>query len=1092
MKGIDTMDFQIKEIKINEMHNPIGLDEKKPLFSWVLTADGTMKQKASQILVGTTPMGSDCWDSGIIHSDRSINIPYGGAALEAETRYYVTVRVWDMEDRKQEGQAFFETGLYNPGIEAWEGAKWIGAPEYYVASDTISVFVIESVIRFDQGFRAGIVFGANDYRLLDREKNESLIAGENYMRYVLDVSEIPAKIDIYRVGYAADDSADRPIASVPVVDVETGEPVITEANRSDPHKLTVEVLGNTAYAYVDDIKVDQLEVFVHGITMKVGRQLNPLGFNDITTFPRLNDIGYYVGASCKVHFDGLHVRNLRKPHAEIAVLDVEHGKDLEGEVQEVTDPSCHSIPMLRREFKVEKKLARARLYATARGIYECSINGRKVGDEYFAPGCSQYDKHLMYQTYDVTDYINKSDLNCGKNAIACTLASGWWSDSSTFTLSNYNYWGDRMSFLAKLVLYYEDGSREVIVTDTDNWQYFGEGPYRFAGFFNGEQYDARLAALYDDFSKPGFTDEAMKRPEEIKPVTILSTPKGFMDWPSVNDTEPELVGSYLAPVHEVETLSAKSMSEPAPGIYIYDLEQEIAGVPLLKLKGREGQKIYIRYGEMLYPALEEYGELAGRMLQVNLREASNTDIYICSGKGEEIYKPMFTFHGFRYIEISGIDEAPALEDVKGVLLSSVAQITGRFNCSNPLVNKLVSNIGYSQKGNFISIPTDCPQRNERMGWVGDTHVFCRTATYQSDAKNFYLRNLQAMRDLQTPDGRMPCIAPIGGGFGGITYESAMILMVWELYQQYGDDLVIREFYPCMKKWMTAMKKAGFPGMPKEFGLGDWLSPDETDLYLIWNAFHYRNAVRMRFYAEYLGEAEDAACYQEIADETKKYWNEHFMDPSDGRTHAADGKPVDTQGSYAIALSCGVIDDENVQKAYDHLARKTRECGCTVHTGFFGTGPLNTMLCEGGYPELAQELINQTAYPSWLYPVTQGATTVWERWNSYTIEHGFGGNNSMNSFNHYSLGCVLSWLYENVLGIQRDEADPGYKHFTLKPEIGGFEYADGGINTPYGRIESGWECKDGKVNYRCAVPANTTATLILNGKKLELTSGSYKF
>lgn len=1092
------MAFRITEVKINEMHEPVGLDENTPIFSWLLSAEGGMKQKAAQVLVGTQPESGDCWDSGMMENDRSINIPYEGTALKAETRYYVTVRVWDTEGELQEGQSFFETGLLNPHISAWEGAEWIGAPEYLVASDTISVFTIESTIHIKEGNRGGIVFGANDYRLLDKEKNESLIEGENYFRYVLDISEIPAKIDIYRVGYAPGDSADKPFVSFPVIEVKTGEPVITASNSRKPHKLTIEVIGNTAFTYVDDIRIDQVESVFFGRTIIDGRQLNPLGERDVTTFPRLNEIGYYAGEGSKVHFDGLHVRNFRKPHAEIASLDVAEGKFLSGEVQEVTNPSCHSLPMLRREFKVEKKVSTARLYATARGIYECSINGHRVGNEYFAPGSSQYDKHLMYQTYDVTDHIKS-----GENAVGCTLASGWWSDSCTFTVNNYNYWGDRMSFLAKLVLVYEDGSRDVIVTDTSNWQYFGEGPYRYAGFFNGEQYDARRAALFRNFSKPGFAENTLlavgmktsdlKPPEVITPVPIppndLSSPS---TWPGVNETEPELVGNYLAPVHEVELLTAKSMSEPAPGIYIYDLGQEIAGVPLLKLNGREGQKIMIRYGEMLYPKLEKYGPLAGRMLQANIREASNTDIYICNGKGEEIYKPKFTFHGFRYIEISGIAEPPALEDVKGILLSSVTEITGKFHCSNPLVNQLVSNVGYSQRCNFISIPTDCPQRNERMGWVGDTHLFCRTATYQSSTKNFYLRSLQAMRDLQTPEGRLTNIAPVGGGFGGITYESAMILIVWELYQQYGDDSIIREFYPCMKKWMEAMKLAGFPGTPDEFGLGDWLSPEETDNYLIWNAFHYRNAFRMQFYAEHLGETEDTAYYQKLADEAKNYWNKKFINPMDGRTQTVHGTPVDTQGSYAIALSCGVIADEYVRKAYDHLARKTRECGCTVQTGFFGTGPLNTMLCAGGYPELAQALINQTACPSWLYPVTQGATTVWERWDSYTIEQGFSKSNATNSFNHYSLGCVLSWLYENVLGIQRDEENSGYKHFTLKPEIGGFEYAEGGIDTPYGRIESSWEQKDGKIRYRCVVPANTTATLVLNGQQKELSSGSYEF
>lgn len=1081
------MSYQIKLLLVNEMREPLGLDVANPLFSWRFTSKHTMEQACAQILVGSAPGKCDFWDSGIMATDRSIGIRYEGHPLQPESRYYVTLYTWDKENIVQEKQTFFETGMLNPKLEAWEGAEWIGAPGYYVASDTLSVFTIASTIRIRKGTRGGIVFGANDPRLLDREKNEMLIAGENYIRYVLNIAVSPAQIEIYRMGYALEDTADSPFAVFPVVSVSDGTAVITKENCRKPHKLSVEVVGNAAYTYVDGICVDQVETPWYYGTLKNGRQLNPLGTGDVTTFPRLCSIGYYAGKGSCVSFDGLHVFHERKPNAEIITLDPD-GKHLKGEKQEIIDPSCYAIPMLRCDFQVKQKLVQARLYATARGIYECSINGRRVGDEYFAPGASQYDKHLMYQTYDVTNYLRE-----GVNGIGCTLASGWWCDAQTYNLRNYNFWGDRVSFLAKLVLIYADGSRQVVVTDPEYWQYYGEGPYRYAGFFNGEQYDARRGAIFEQFSTPGFRLEGMKRPEIIKPVPIETNYEDApVPWPTVNLTEPDLVGNYQAPVHAAEIITAKSMSEPAPGIYIYDLGQEIAGVPLLKLRGKQGQKITIRYSEMLYPHLEEYGEMSGRMLQANLREASNMDVYICNGVGIEIYQPKFTFHGFRYIEISGIDYPPRLGEVQGVLLSSVAELSGSFTCSNPLVNKLVSNVGYSQRCNFISIPTDCPQRNERMGWVGDTHVFCRTAAYQSNVKNFYLRNLEAMRDLQTPEGRLPNIAPVGGGFGGITYESAMVLMVWELYQQYGDPSVIGDYYPCMKKWMTAMERAGFPGVPREFGLGDWLSPEDTDIYLIWNAFHYRNCMLMSKFAKILGQATDADYYQAQAAKTRSYWKAGFLEPDTGMTRSLDGKLCDTQGSYAIALVCGVVPQESQALLSNHLARKTRECGCTVRTGFFGTGALNPMLSEGGHRDLAQKLINQTNYPSWLYPITQGATTIWERWDSYTIEKGFNGQNSMNSFNHYSLGSVVSWLYEYVLGIRRDEDKPGFKHFFLIPETGGFTFAQGGIETPHGRIKSAWKYENATLSYQCTIPANTTATLVLNGVTKELSSGSYTF
>lgn len=1102
--GVAKKQFKIVNIRVNEMTEPLGLDVERPRFSWQFADAGeNMAQRKVRIVVrscavekGAAEDGGNCggsaicWDSGEMETGCSIGLPYAGEALQAESRYEVQVKVWNQTGETAEGTTWFETGFLDPGIEAWEGAQWIGAPEYAVMSDTISVFVLHGTIRMKEPGRAGIVFGANDWRLLDKSKNESFLEGGNYIRFVLNTKTDPAAVEVYRVGYAEGDRADKPLYVLPAVSLATGKPVITEENRCEPHKLTVEVAGNGAYTYLDDVKIDEEERDTSAGKRKMPRQLNPLGALDVTTYPRLCHIGYYAGEGTEAEFEGLHVHYRRKPSREFYTLE---GKRLKGECQELTDPSCHSLPMLRRDFSVNGKVVKARLYATARGIYECSINGKRVGDEYFAPGASQYDRHLMYQAYDVTGLLTE-----GENGIGCILASGWWSDSSTFRLDNFNYWGDQVSFLGKLVICYEDGRREVLVTDTDSWQYYGEGPYRYAGFFNGEQYDARKASLYQDFSKAGFSVKDLKRPEVIVPVPMEEGEgifPGAAVWPALNSTEPALVGSFQAPVKEIEAVTAKSVTEPLPGVYIYDLGQEIAGVPVLRFHEKRGRRIVIRYGEMLYPALEKYGDLAGCLLQANLREASNTDIYICGGEEGETYQPRFTFHGCRYIEISGAENPPEPKEVQGVLLSSVEKITGEFSCDNELINRFAKNVMYSQYCNFISIPTDCPQRNERMGWMGDTHIFCRTANYQSNVKNFYLRNLQAMADMQEKDGRLPSIAPFGGGFGGMTYESAMILIVYELYQMYGDLGVIETYYEAMKRWMGAMKRAGLPGitaMGSPAWLGDWLAPEPADEHLIWNAFHYRNARYMQFFAEKLGFAEDAEGFGLEAERTKKFWNEAFADPDSGRTRKADGSICDVQGSYSIGLSCDVFDERYRETAFGHLARKTREGDYTIQSGFFGTEPINPMLSLGGFGDLAYRAITQTKCPSWLYPVTQGATTIWERWDSCTREEGFGENNSMNSFNHYSLGSVLNWLYENVLGIRRDTDHPGYKHFILRPEIRGFAFAKGGIDTPHGRIESAWERQGDRLSYTCTIPPNTSADVILGKEQRRLGSGTYTF
>jgi alpha-L-rhamnosidase len=522
----------------------------------------------------------------------------------------------------------------------------------------------------------------------------------------------------------------------------------------------------------------------------------------------------------------------------------------------------------------------------------------------------------------------------------------------------------------------------------------------------------------------------------------------------------------------------------------------MAGVPRITLHEKAGTKIIIRYAEVLYPDLPEYAGKEGTMMLENYRDATSTDVYICRG-GEEVFQPKFTFHGYRYIEISGVEHAPELEEVESLQYSSVTEFHGSLTSSHKLLNRFAENVSWSQKCNFINIPTDCPQRNERMGWAGDTHIFCHTALNNSSLKKFYERNLQAMCDLQTPEGQYPEIAPVGGGFGGITYECASIFMAWELYEQYGDIRTLEKFYPGMQKYMDYMKDKGLPGTkvnPAIGPLGDWLAPEETDLLLLWNAFYYKEADLMSRIAGALGRTEEQHQYEALAAKVKKFWNETFVLPDSGKTCNADGTLCDTQCSYAIALSYGVAEDR--KRIGEHLIRKTRAIGHTVGTGFFGTGILNQMLTEQGAVEDAWKMMLQTAFPSWLYPVTQGATTIWEHWDSYTKEKGFGGQNAMNSFNHYSLGSVLSWLYHTGLGIQRDETKPGYQHILLKPQPGPLEFMKGSVDSPYGVISAGWERKGDKIEYQVTIPVNTTATLFKNTQDpadtVELGSGTYTF
>ena len=1086
-------------LQTESMNQPLGMDVPCPRFSWKLEGPEGTVQQSCRLLVFRGDEPEPLWDSGILESACSTGIAYAGPPLAPKTRYKVEAEVWDSAGGKAAAGDWFETGFLDGSLSAWGGARWIGAPDYHPCADTMGVFSLSATLVLSSGRgRAGIIFGAEDRRLANAGRNLFGLAGNSEIRYVVNTAEKEAVLEIYRLGYAPTDTEE---AMVRVPLKEWGNPdavpLIDDSNRCMPHTLTIEVPGNAAYAYLDGVLVDAVEASTFwGGRERRPRQLNPLGNNDVIPFPHLCRIGYYAGEGDTVRFEGLHVRYLREPGREAACLE---GRTITGTKKGGTrflqDPSRHSLPMLRRDFTVppEKVPASARLYITSRGIYDCRINGREVTETVLNPGNTQYDKRILYQTYDVTDLLRP-----GGNAVGITLGSGWWSDAQTFVVKNFNYYGDRESVLARLEVRYTDGTEDAFVTAPEEWSCFEDGPYTYAGLFQGEHLDRRALDLYERFSLPGFETEGLRPSVEIIPEVIGETwtvPEGFgKAWPRLDHSHPLITGSFHAPVSEVCRLRAKKRMEPRPGIFLYDLGQEIAGVPRVLLHGEAGTEVTLRYGEICYPDLPEYAGNVGMILAENYRDAESIDRVILRGDPDgEIYQPRFTFHGFRYIEITGVSDAPAPDEVEGIQLSSLPGLTGHLETDDPLVNRFIENVRWSQLCNFISVPTDCPQRNERMGWAGDAHVFCRTAAYQADTRLFYRRYLEALRDLQQENGSLPDIAPMGGGFGGITYETAMIFIVWELYQQYGDPEIIREFYSAMARWMDYARSQGMPGEGFALSLADWLAPEETDHALMFNAFFFRAADLMARMADLLGRQEDAACFSAWAEETRDFWIRHFLDPETGITRGLDGKPCDTQTSYALPVIFGVLRGPEAKRASDHLNRVTGEKGCRVFTGFFGTGLLNPALSAGGHTDTACALVRQTAFPSWLYPVTQGATTIWERWNSFTRENGFGGNNSMNSFNHYSLGSVLSWFYETLLGIRRDEANPGYRHFTLEPHFEGFGRVSGGFDSPLGRIESGWEKKGSCIEYSCTVPANASADLILpDGRREHLRSGSYRY
>lgn len=1126
---------QIKNLTVEYAHCPIGIDVEKPRFSWQMhkTDDKRQacRQKAYRIVVREEG-GRIVWDSQRTDASASLLIEYAGEKLRPRTPYEWEVTVWDEKNKPTTAHSRFETGLMDAaGRQAWNGAAWIGSAEEHPAfyAPYLPVFRILFSLQLDEASgstHAGFVFGANDERLMDDNLNIYHIQSPKDSSYILleaDTRPLDAGrnavLRVYRRGYHPDDRA-----GVPLKTIEIPQEILNKQNRHDKHRI--EIRCNLGHC----------DIFMGKEGKKLAYlPLNPVGQGgDFLAFPVVGDIGFSAEAGQKAEFSEVEIRNFRNPGNILfgeTAQTVKNGsqkntapksifaeadptrctaKDgiyrIQGGTQGLlltATPGGNPMPMLRTCFTPAKPtLKRARIYATARGIYELYLNGRRVGDEYFNPGISQYNKTQFYQTFDVTGHILP-----GRNAFGGVLAEGWWSGASTYMGEYWNFFGDRQSFRAQLILTYEDGTEEVFTTSPATWTASALNPVRYGSFFQGEVYDARAEKQIENWSTAAYNDNLWRPAREIPLEGTVFSGQG-PDGNRLDDyTSLQLIARYGPAVNAVKTLTAVAVEESRPGVFVYDMGQNMVGVPRIALPDLPaGTKVRLRYAEVKYPDLPEYAGQSGRIMLENIRAAMAQDLYTTRGGGETIH-PRFTFHGYRYLEISGLPRALPLEAVQGIVLSSVDHFSSQYSCSDEKVNRLWENTTWSMRGNFLSIPTDCPQRNERLGWCGDISVFSRTATYLSDVHQFLRRYLQAMRDVQRPDGRFPDVAPLGVGFGGLLWGSAGIAVPWECYQQYNDRALLAEHYEAMKRYIHFVReKAIDPAtniivQDRAWGdLADWLGPEDgkNDKSLLWEAYFIYDLELMHRIATILGQTEDALGYARLRNERKAFFCSTYVDPNTGTTIASafdpkrKGKVIDTQTSYVLPIAFGIVEGDLRQKMAERLVetvvRENRGDDGKVYpsyslmTGFIGTAWISKALSDIGRSDVAYRLLLHRQYPSWLYPVEQGATTIWERLNSYTHANGFGGNNRMNSFNHYSFGAVVAWMYNHSLGIRRDESCPGFHHFVLSPEpdfSGMLKHAEGHYDSPYGRIESAWEIRaNGRCRYRMTVPPNTTATLLL--------------
>ncbi len=698
-------------------------------------------------------------------------------------------------------------------------------------------------------------------------------------------------------------------------------------------------------------------------------------------------------------------------------------------------------PFLRRAFGVSREVVSARLYVTALGLYELQLNGRRVGQDLLVPGWTDYNRRVEYLTYDVTEH-----LQAGENVLGATLGDGWACGYLVWEHNN-RLWSEQPLLLAQLELTYEDGTREVIATDAD-WR-AKTGPILATDLYNGEHYDARLEL--SGWAEPGF---------------------GAADWEPVMVSEQPprtLVAKRMPPVRAVADITPVALSEPQPGRYILDLRQNIVGWARLKAQGEAGSEVTLRFAERLNPDGTLYTEA--------LRTAKATDTYIFKGQGEEVYEPRFTFHGFQYVEVTGLSTPPTLDTVTGIVLHTDLPQTGHFECSDPLVNQLQSNILWGQRGNFLEVPTDCPQRDERLGWTGDAQVFIRTACFNLDVAPFFTKWLIDLEDAQLEDGSVPHVAPnVVPGSGAAAWADAIVICPWTIYQWYGDTRVLETHYKAMTRWLEYMETTSDALIRPDDGFGDWLAtnaktPDDapTPKDLIGTAYFAHCAQLMAKIAAVLEKESDRQRFEVLTENVTAAFNQAFVTES--------GRVVGhTQTGYLLALAFDLLPEDKRGAALDYLVGDLEKRGWHLTTGFVGTPLLAPTLSRFGRTDAAYKLLTQTNYPSWLFPVTQGATTMWERWDGWTEGHGFQ-DPGMNSFNHYAYGAVGEWLYATVAGLGFDQ--PGYKHIHIRPQPGGgLTAARAELLSVYGPVVSDWHLSGEAFTLRVEIPVNAAATVTL--------------
>ena len=1034
-------------LKCDSLENPLGIDSSQPLLSWQLQDTAfAARQTAYRVAVATKPAmlagkpdrwKADVWDSGRITSDKSYGVGYGGPGLIAATRYYWRVEVWDKDGKPYPASelSWWETGLLKEG---WKG-QWIGYedPEHRAVRESGAVWITNSDDPRDIGSPAG-ADTQHDFRLSFQLKGEV------------------RRADLFVTGKdttAAWVNGTQVLETLPLPPWKQA-PWKTYLR----HDVTANLhAGNNMLAV--------------GITLYGTPSANGMGTVETNRTPmsaclyvEMADGSTQIFASgpdwkgrlnaaprwFEPNYDGAGWQNAIAYVPPTSVMST----NALGEPWQ-TGP----VKLLRHGFAIDKPVASARLYATALGAYRFQINGARVGDQVLAPGWVDFRAHVPYQTFDVTQL-----MKTGQNAIGAWLAPGWYTTPLMWFRQGYNYGDTPPALKAQLRIEHTDGSIEWISTDT-TWK-ADVSPISQAEIYDGESYDARKEQK--GWDTPAFSDAQWKQVALIKPL------------------EPEILAQSFQPIRAHQVLTAAEITNPKPGTYIYDFRQNLAGVARIQVQGSAGEDIQLRFAEVLNPD--------GTLYVENLRTAKATDHFILAGNEKEEFQPDFTFHGFRYVEITGLTGKPDLTTVKAVALYTDAPLTVELKTGSPMINQLWSNILWGQRSNFVGVPTDCPQRDERLGWTADAQVFWRAASYNMDLTQFSKKFAADIRATQVGTAMYGIFAPgtdtPNPGFGA-GWSDAGVIIPWTTWLQSGDTRVIEQNWDAMEKYLAAILtgnptylwKTGY-GIP----FGDWLSPEGPTLEpLVATAYWAYDVTLMQQMAHALGKTEDEARYAALFAKIKAAFGAAYI-RQDGLIAGADNGPSpfgqinnpeaksvggDTQTGYVLALHMQLTPDALRKAAADRLVAKIEANHGRLSTGFLGTPYLLAVLVDTGHSDLAYRLLLNTDYPSWGYLVDHGATTMWERWNGDQMR----GDPSMNSYNHYAYGAVADWIYRYAAGVDPLPADPGfhtiYLHPNFDPRLGSLDFR---YQSSYGEIHSGWSTQGGVVTWQVTIPPNTVAHL----------------